>query len=267
MEKNNVNLPSTDLTSISDKDSYVSIVEIACRDSITFDKFRSCKEYKEILEHVSPWQGRQYIEWVFDQGYSRTWIRNVKTELQQFSEIGGPQKYYFFGIGNVSPTFFRYLKVHCELTNLFGNLDQKSICEIGGGFGGQAVLTSKLSQLSGYCIYDLPSVTQLQRKFVGFFCNSDSLVEWRDGKEPTPSKGDLIISNYAFSELTRPMQEIYIERVIANYPMGYITWNDLSERTLGGLSIMEFCKIIPNVTVIDENPSTSRNNKILFWNN
>ena len=229
-----------------------------------FNNFRSLNDYKGTVLCGSEKSDILY-EFLL-QNASLSTKKHFK-DFQTLDTVGSPDKKNYSELKNISATTLRYIIFSNHILKLFNLNNSSHIVEIGGGFGGQAVLTNKLSQLSGYTIYDLPSVTELQRKFVGFFRSSDSLVKWKDGTKPTLSRGDLIISNYAFSELTRPMQEVYIERVIANYPMGYITWNDLSERKLGGLSVMDFCNLIPNVTVIDENPSTSKNNKILFWNN
>ena len=58
-------------------------------------------------------------------------------------------------------------------------------------------------------------------------------VRFLDGKHlysDVPS--DFCISNYAFSELTRAVQDSYLEKVILKSKAGYMAWNCLSYEML-----------------------------------
>lgn len=74
-----------------------------------------------------------------------------------------------------------------------------------------------------------------------------------------------MISNYAFSELTREVQDIYLDRVILKSQSGYITWNSLSYDMMDGYALNELLEKIPNSFTIPEEPLTSPNNCIIVW--
>ena len=73
---------------------------------------------------------------------------------------------------------------------------------------------------------------------------------------------DFVLSNYAFSELTRTNQDKYLKKVILNSPRGYITWNNLSPN---GYSLAELISVIPGSQTVPENPLTAEDNTIIVW--
>ena len=86
---------------------------------------------------------------------------------------------------------------------------------------------------------------------------------------------DLVISNYAFSELPRNLQEIYMNKVILNSRCGYLTMNTglvkksekitSSENKLRRYTSDELVKIIHGARLIREVPLTPPNNYIIVW--
>jgi NAD+--asparagine ADP-ribosyltransferase len=79
---------------------------------------------------------------------------------------------------------------------------------------------------------------------------------------------DLFISNYAFSECDRTVQEFYIENFINTSKRGYMTCNFISSYIgVDSLTLEELQNKIKNVKIMDEIPLTHKLNKILYWNN
>lgn len=80
---------------------------------------------------------------------------------------------------------------------------------------------------------------------------------------------DFFMSSYAFSELQKSVQDMYIEKVISKAKAGYISWDGQFSKTeygIDGYSLEEFLNKIPNPKVIPEEPvSTSPNNRIIMW--
>ena len=76
---------------------------------------------------------------------------------------------------------------------------------------------------------------------------------------------DLVISNYAFTELTREIQDVYLKKIILNSKKGYITYNDISPESFKSYKKEELLKIIPNSRIIDEKPLTHERNCIIIW--
>lgn len=247
-------------TSISDQNSYVQLCELAVANPGVFSKFRRCLEYRLILEHVTKRFGKQYLEIALRNSNALECYGRIKIQ----NSIGNPLTFRFKKIGRTSPTTLRYLKVMIDLMELFGPLDNKVVCEIGVGFGGQAHAIAVNQNIQKYLLFDLPPVLELNKKFLGAIGNLDKF-EFIDGRNPSERNSDLVISNYAFSELNREIQLMYLERVIPKAKMGYITWNELSYKQLGGLSLEDLLRRIPNSLVIPEEPLTYPNNVIIVW--
>lgn len=247
-------------TSISDQNSYLKICELAVSNQEVFSNFRRCHEYRLILEHVTKKFGKKYLKIALRNDSALEYYRRIKVQ----NDLGNPVMLKFKGIGHSSPTTIRYLKVLIQILEIFGNLDNKVICEIGAGFGGQAHAIAVNQNVKKYILYDLPPVLELNRKFLGSIVELEKF-EFIDGRDPSESYSDLLISNYAFSELNRDVQMMYLERVVLKAKSGYITWNELSFIELGGLSIEEILEKIPNSFLIPEEPLTYSNNVIIVW--
>ena len=80
------------------------------------------------------------------------------------------------------------------------------------------------------------------------------------------AKFDLVISNYAFSELPKPLQLKYISKVLSKAKRGYMTMN--SGKTTGSgrsMTIDELRIHFPDLQILEEVPLTSADNYILVW--
>jgi len=251
-------------SSITDSEmlaSYPSLCESAAKNLEIFKKFRSSRVMVEALDHVSIEQGNAYISEILK--YS-SWSKKFTKVLVQIDKVGEPRKFLFRPYGTFSPTLLRYLKVYIDLEKNFGSLKNLNIVEIGVGFGGQASLISLLDKPLSYTYYDLPPVLELVQKFTREL-EVPGNFKFIDGRNPKPSISDLVISNYAFSELTRDVQDQYLKNVVLPPPRGYITWNNLSAETFGGHSLAELIRLIPNSQIHPEKPNTSESNAIIVW--
>jgi len=126
-----------------------------------------------------------------------TVLQNIDAALEASSTLD-------FGWIRLSPTMCRYLVRAVELQQLCGFTGQR-VVEIGGGWGGLCAVVHALYRPAGYVIIDLPSILAAQRAALGLMgiqgvtCSTDS----------AELHGDLLISDYAFSELTEAAQEQY----------------------------------------------------------
>lgn len=241
--------------------SYPSLCGSAAKNLEIFKKFRSSRVMVEALDHVSIEQGKAYISEILK--YS-PWSEEFTEVLVQIDKFGKPRKYRFKPYGTFSPTLLRYLKVYIDLKKNFGPLMNLNISEIGVGFGGQASLIGLLDTPVSYIFYDIPPVLELAHKFTNEL-ELPGNFKFIDGRNPKPSKPDLVISNYAFSELTRDVQDQYLKNVVLPSPRGYITWNPLSEEILGGHSLADLIRLIPNSQIHAEKPNTFEGNAIIVW--
>ena len=251
-------------SSITDSEmiaSYTSLCGSAAKNLEIFKKFRSSRVMVEALDHVSIEQGNGYISEILKYSF---WSEKFTESLVKIDEVGKPRKFRFRPYGTFSPTLLRYLKVYIDLEKNFGSLKNLNIVEIGIGFGGQASLIGLLDNPLSYTFYDIPPVLELAQKFTNEL-EVPGKFTFTDGRNPKPSNPDLVISNYAFSELNREVQDQYLKNVVLPSPRGYITWNDCSVEILGGYSLAELIRLIPNSQIHPEKPNTAEGNAIIVW--
>lgn len=247
-------------SSFSDNNEYLSIVRLASSDDKVFKKFRANRQYRKILEHVTKSLGYLYLESV---GH-KIGLKASFSKLNHCDRLGGPIRYWFKNIGLYSPTTIRYFYFHSEMERVFGDLSGLRVIEIGGGFGGQAAVSTTLNSGIGWTIFDLPEVLVLQQKYVSR-ANPNANIAFCSGLDIVETHGDLLSSNYALSEISRDLQLEYINKVILKCKKGYMEWNTISEVQRGGLSLLEILELIPGSTAHDEMPLSSVGNKIITW--
>lgn len=229
--------------------------------------FRRKYDYREILEHVTYTQGKSYLEQIQEyspQNYIELIEKNKANDL-----FGNPYEYQYPGVGRVSPTTLRYISTAIDIFEIIRLNKESVVAEIGVGYGGQAAILERMYGIRNYSAFDLPSVIQLSNvylnsvnsklKFTSSGLSSDKNTTW-----------DVVISNYAFSELHRDLQLSYIEHVITKSKSGYMIMNsgrsNITGRSEGKLSLNEIRNYIPNLQVKEEVPLTGPDNYIIYWN-
>lgn len=244
-------------TSISDTSLYFDFCTLAGEDDQVFAKFRSCRQYQEILEHVDFNLGKKYLEVALENGLS---LQEVKTLVEE--DFGAPPKFSYGEIGRVSPTQLRYTKVLSEIELLFGNLSHANIVEIGVGYGGQAAQILHRHRVDSYLLVDLAPVVNLATRYIKKRVKIDPSILTR---AVPSSEVDLLISNYAFSELTREIQEEYFERYILNSKSGYIIFNQFRIPGWDSWSAEEFLTRKSGSKITSEVPLTAKDNVLIVW--
>lgn len=246
--------------SLSNTPGYLMACEGAVASDSVFLKFRSCKSYRKILEHVSPRTGEIYLAML---NKSDVPYRTLKNLIPQIN-TGGPAMYKFKDLGILSPTSIRYAKVHQDLRTLFGDLSQFKILEIGCGYGGLASQLLSGEELHSYAIADLEEVELLAFKYVSQVIpeTQDLLVRAQSIKS---TDIDLVISNYAFSELTRGLQDDYLKRYILNSKRGYMIYNHINPTNFQSYTASEVCDMIPGAVLLEEVPLTDKTNVLVVW--
>lgn len=230
-----------------------------------FQNFRRDFDYREILEHVDYWTGKRYLDRIKSLGFSaqdliELAIRNDK--------VGNPRKYKYTNLPPVSPTSLRYLSVACELISHFESLDDLNIVEIGAGYGGQYSILSHMFNIKSYAIYDLPDAQVLINEFL-LRTGTRRMPEMKDITKIEEESFDLVISNYAFSELPIIIQEEYLDLILINCNRGYMIMNsgmqNKTHRSDGKIEIGKIRNKISNLEIIPEVPKTSLDNYVALW--
>ena len=244
--------------SVSGISDYPAFCKIAAEEPLVFQSFKRQAVYRSILEHVSDPLGQEYLK-IIEGRYP--FILNKIEECKENDFLGDPMTcFYGDRYGYLSPTTLRYMKVAGDIIHLFGSLEGKEIVEIGGGYGGQCKIISSLAKFGRYTIIDLPEACLLTRKYLRLLGVND--VTLFDNKHlPIKDSYDLVISNYAFSEVGKIQQIQYIEKIINRSKAGYMTCNFISDIfNIESLTLDEILVSIkrPNrkVVVLPEEPDT-----------
>ncbi len=176
----------------------------ACRDAVkNIISFKQDDRLQAIFEHCSKQVADEYYKQILpellEHGYT--------------NDFYGSPKMYWYGNKRFSTSTLQYIGVLSNLVKHFGSLDGMRICEIGGGYGGQCRTVYDVFEPDCYHIIDLPEVCELQQKYCSAKCYN----------QPTGQMYDLVISNYALSEIVN--NKLYIDEVLRKSKHGYITCN------------------------------------------
>jgi len=255
----------SDRTSDSENTFYVEAVRRFASNPKAFREFRRNFDYREILEHVSYSLGLKY----FTLGIERhTDFLQIVEKSRTIDKTGRPLRYRYKKIGLCSPTLIRYAYIASELEEIFEFKTIQNISEIGTGYGGQSAVIQSLYEMKSYTIYDLPDVSQLTQRFLNA-TNPDFTSRVGNWESTTEQPCDLLLSNYAFSELPRPVQEVYLKNVISKAKRGYMIMNsgrtNYTGRSVGKMTLNEISNYLPTLEVLEEYPLTSPDNYVIVW--
>jgi hypothetical protein len=219
-------------TSVSDSDSYRAICARAAGDDEVFAEFRRQPEFLAIVEppSVDPdgWRagrGDVSIDAAEYAAHVRaiTAYRPLLDAFRASDRIGAPVVESFAELGDFNRYTLRYIKILWDLELLFKSLAGLRILEIGGGYGGQCAIIARRFDVASYDILDLPETAALARRFLA----TAGIAQARclsDISALQPSY-DLLISNYAFSELSDALRVGYRETLVPRCARGFMMWN------------------------------------------
>jgi hypothetical protein len=251
--------------SLSDSGPYIASVQKALRSYKNFTKFKLDPRYQAILEHCSQEQGKAYLEII------KTESPALITKIDIFKEndfIGGATTYEYIDIGAISPSTLRYLKVTSDIINIFGETLGDRIAEIGVGYGGQLLIADKVLKFKQYDLFDLPPVLTLTSKYIESHTLNAAYLTTSLNQHRGDVEYDLVISNYAFSELPSKLQLRYIKKILSKSKRGYLTMNSGKVNSVfkeDKLSLADLKKHLPVFEILEEKPLTATDNYIIVW--
>ena len=248
-------------TSLSDNEKYPGFCLKAANDLQVFSSFRKNSIYRRILEHVDKKTGQLYLDEI---AVSRPDLMHEFEKIKENDIYGSPILYEYKTVGKISPSTLRYVKVFADLLNHFGSLDGLNIAEIGVGYGGQCRIINSLAKPEKYTLVDIKPALLLAQTYLDGYILS-SVMKYKTMNELRKKSYDLVISNYAFTELRQSIQDVYLDKIILNSRHGYITYNDITPDEFKSYKKDELLKIIPNAKIIDEKPLTHKRNCIIVW--
>lgn len=256
-----------DIRSDSDNGRYIAFVQRANSNYKVFSQFKQHPAYQEILEHVSEEDGMRYLEILNKNAPD---LLKLVDEFKINDLVGKPTLFEYPGIGRISPTTLRYMKVASDLRSLFSGSIGNRVAEIGVGYGGQLLVLDQMFAIDNYTLLDLPPVLELASKYLESHILNLSYRTLTLNQASSGEHYDFVMSNYAFSELPKVLQLKYIEKVLSRASKGYLTMNSGrvgSAAVAGGnkLSLEELRTLLPPFEVVDEEPYTSPQNYIIIW--
>jgi putative sugar O-methyltransferase len=250
-------------TSISDYTAFKQ----ACL-TADLNTFKRHPDIVPIFEHTSAEQGEAYLQIIRERYPS---LIPAISRLSVNDAIGSANRCIDVEGLSVSPSTLRYVKVLGDLIYA-GLASGDAIVEIGGGYGGQALVIRNKILWQSYTIFDLPEVQSLQERYLAEHDLNDVLFEVAGIPSPYYVEGergspwDFCISNYAFSECNKQMQDWYLEHVILKSKKGYMTCNFISSQFgVDSYSQEELLSFIPYSWLEAENPLTSPANVVIRW--
>ncbi|MFI5735117.1 putative sugar O-methyltransferase [Kribbella sp. NPDC051587] len=247
------------LTSLSDSRDYrAALSHAATADGLK--AFKRDPEILRIMEHLpdemaGPMLARAAAIWPE--------VLRRLPDAAVNDEIGGARVIDVEGFGRYSASTCRYVKVAAEIKAMYGgDLSQIDIVEIGGGYGGQALVIDRLFSPRSYTIVDLPEALELQHRYLQASDFRSSLRLISNGAIPASWPSSLFISNYALTEVRRPIGIRYLEAFALSASAGYVIGNRLSSKNLTKKDILAR---LPEARVQPEIPLTFRHNYLLTW--
>ena len=257
---------SADGLSDSQASFYVEQVRKLLGDEALLSNFRRKYDYREILEHVSFSLGKQYLDLIkysMPDSYNQLLLENLRND-----SFGNPYRYKYSEKLCISPTTLRYIYTAIDIERTIGLGRNESVVEIGVGYGGQAAVLESLYKVSNYDAFDLPEVISLANIYLKKI-NSRIRFDSRDIHRAQDKAWDIVISNYAFSELNKDLQVRYLDTILSKTSRGYMIMNsgrqNVSGRSNSKLSVNEIADFLPTMRIKEENPLTGPDNYVIYW--
>lgn len=247
-------------TSLSDNQAYPQVCIQASNDYRFFNSFRRNAIYNKVLEHVSEKQGSEYLQLISRDSEILASINDFKLN----DSYGNPRMYAYPHIGMISPSTLRYVKVLADIKRLFHTANSLNICEIGVGYGGQCRVINAYYKPATYCLVDIQPALALAQRYLDNYILHSKLT-YKTMNELGRRDYNLVLSNYAFTELPRTIQDVYMNKVILNSERGYITYNEITPREFNSYKSDELVAMIPGSKVLNEEPLTHPKNCLIVW--
>ena len=188
--------------------------------ALTSKNFRRIHAVRQVVETLGPVDGRHFARWIRDSAPGYLTDKRVAA----IDAWGDPIRWPAACLGTpraFSPTTLRFLAHALWLKKEGFVKEGGTVVEIGVGFGGLAAMNAIVSNATTIMI-DLPPVVvaamlQMRELGLGNFASND---------QSKATAGDVcFISNYAFTELSREMQDAYVDEFIRHADRGVILSN------------------------------------------
>lgn len=203
--------------------SYVESINNILSNNENINNFRSNIDigYSTILEHLNYNDGVRYYEEIKNKFPDKL---DLIKKFALNDSVGNPVKYKYDNF-EINPTTLRYCFVSMDILTTFSNLENINYVEIGGGYGGQARALSSIVNFNTIKMFDLPQALKLQTLYLNKFEIRPETYTIDENFEIF--ENSLIVSNYAWCELDKEYRQLYMNKIINNCKLGYLTVYDI----------------------------------------
>ena len=198
---------------------YSDAVNDAISNDSAFQNFKSEPKYNSIVGMANDFQ-------------ARIWLERAEKELPQVIEnidifkkndtIGNPALWQSGKYGMISPDTLHRANTLCDIEKYFGGLNNKSVAEIGVGYGGLCFVLSSFYDIKSYELVDLDNVVALSKKYL-----TALNVETNSGET---EDFDLAISEFCIAELDNKGISQYYEQYIQKSKSIYLMMNPVPHK-------------------------------------
>jgi len=203
-------------------------------DDENFSNFKQDPRYRHILEGGLKITFDYFLNKIKTLDNNSIFFNNL--ELFRKNDLyGNPDLYDDPKIGKFSLTTLKYVYNALELVEYVKDSQINKIVEIGGGYGGLAVVLSGMLDFCEYTLIDLPETCKLVDKYIS---NYDDLklkvktLSCYDVDEYDFSNTDLTIAINSLSECNIDYQMKYFEKIISKSKYSYIIRNLFSQKCI-----------------------------------
>ncbi len=232
-------------TSISGDMSWTKACSALVAGSIRSHNYRRLLAVKQVVETVGVSDAQFYAKRIKQWGPE--WLKDRK--VAEIDDWGNPMRCPRLLLGTsraFSPTTLRYLATALWLKRSGKLPEGAQIVEIGVGFGGLAAMNALVSGAITTLV-DLPQVEQAASRMfadTGLSNHAESSDTFHNSVIP------FVISNYAFTELNRDLQDAYLESYLKHSEHGMILSNaGVFADTIGGRSDDELVTWLQNAGI------------------
>jgi len=215
---------------------YLILCKKALRDPEIYQNFRKPLDYQNIIIGGNQERAEKYFKILEKDPYYYDHLKY----LQLCDQIGNPPLFTLPSTPSapsapstpstpstsVSTYTLRTLQTTIQLMKHFGDLNNQHIVEIGSGHGGLCQMVSHYINYRGYTLIDLPVVNLLAEKYLDEFPElPHQKIKYMSTEQIIPRKYDLVISEYALSELDLKAQICYFENILQYSQTAYLAMN------------------------------------------
>lgn len=194
---------------------------------VDVDNFRKDDGYRKILEGGGLDVFNYFLGAIRDHDLSDQFFSNLEY-FRANDQYGNPDLYNDNEIGKFSPTTLKYALNVLNILEAFEKDKIKRVVEIGGGYGGMAVILSHFLDLESYTLVDLPECNILTEKYLNKFDSLNGVfktVNCHESSDEDFSGTDLVIAINSLSECNRDVQLKYFRDIISNSRYSYVVRN------------------------------------------